>query len=155
MFRSELENACAAAGVALVVLQAPKECKASGATIIQKNDQALLVLSHRHKTDDHFWFSFFHEAAHILLHRGHDLIVEHDDDQSQIEREANAFASEVLVPKSEWARLAKMRLTYMSVIREARTLGISPGMLVGQLQHKGLLPRNRLNKLKRKFEWAY
>jgi Zn-dependent peptidase ImmA (M78 family) len=22
----------------------------------------------QHKSDDHFWFTFFHEAAHVLLH---------------------------------------------------------------------------------------
>ncbi len=30
--------------------------------------QAPIRLSLRHKTDDHLWFTFFHEAGHILLH---------------------------------------------------------------------------------------
>lgn len=30
--------------------------------------KAVIQLSLRHKTDDHLWFSFFHEAGHVLLH---------------------------------------------------------------------------------------
>jgi hypothetical protein len=31
-------------------------------------NKAMVILSFRYLSDDHFWFTFFHEIAHLLLH---------------------------------------------------------------------------------------
>jgi hypothetical protein len=36
--------------------------------------KALIQLSLRYKTNDHLWFSLFHEAGHVLLHAPSKLI---------------------------------------------------------------------------------
>ena len=36
----------------------------------------MIQLSARHKSDDHLWFSFFHEAAHVLLHSKKSVFVD-------------------------------------------------------------------------------
>jgi len=68
IFLPELRKQCAECGVAVVVLRAPTGCRASGATRFLSSEKALLLLSFRYLSDDHFWFTFFHEAAHLLLH---------------------------------------------------------------------------------------
>jgi hypothetical protein len=55
------------AGVSLVVLPTPRGCRASGATCFLP-DRATLVMSFRYLTDDHFWFTLFHEIGHLILH---------------------------------------------------------------------------------------
>src|SRR5437868_1097454 len=67
-FVPQLVNICAKAGVAVVFEPAPKGCPVSGATKWLSSTKALLMLSLRHKSNDHLWFSFFHEAGHLLLH---------------------------------------------------------------------------------------
>ena len=39
------------------------------------------------------------------------------------------------------------------VIRLARLAGVSPGIVVGQLQHISKIERNQLNSLKERFRW--
>jgi hypothetical protein len=59
---------CASAGVAVVFVGEIGKTRASGAARWLTPTKALIQLSLRHKSDDHLWFSLFHEAAHILLH---------------------------------------------------------------------------------------
>jgi HTH-type transcriptional regulator / antitoxin HigA len=154
-FLQQLRQKCAATGVAVVIVRAPKGCPASGATRI-RNGQAILQLSARYLRDDSFWFSFFHEAGHLILHEDR-LFLEwsekrHLDEQE--EREANDFAEKVLIPSSQEAALRALPHDYRSIMRFARNLSISPGIVVGQLQHRGLVPREKLNFLKKRYTWG-
>jgi len=153
-FLPALAEACANCGVAVIVLRAPSGCRASGATRFVSSDKALLLLSVRYLSDDHFWFTFFHESAHLVLHAADALFIEADEMlESAQEDEANRFAEDMLIPDTFRAELSKLPLTYRDVIRFARRVGVAPGIIVGQLQHQGRLPRNRLNGLKRRFRW--
>ena len=57
-------------------------------------------MSGRYLSDDHFWFTFFHEAGHLLLHKAIGPIIEERDISSKtMEEEANTFASEMLMTR--------------------------------------------------------
>jgi hypothetical protein len=153
-FLPTLTTMCAEVGVAVVVLRAPAGCRASGATRFVSPRKALLLLSFRYLSDDHFWFTFFHEAAHLILHGPNALFIEAANMlSSPQEQEANELAEDLLIPNSFRSEFARLRLTHESIIRFARRVGISPGIVVGQLQHAGRLPRNQMNRLKRRFRW--
>jgi HTH-type transcriptional regulator / antitoxin HigA len=155
-FVPRLVELCAACGVAVVVLRAPSGCRASGATRFLAPDKALLLLSFRYLSDDHFWFTFFHEVGHLLLHGQHALFLEGSDMLTNVdEKEANDFAADVLIPKDYRAEFDNLPPIYRDVIRFARRLGVAPGVIVGQLQHRGLLRRDQLNRLKKRFTWNH
>jgi Zn-dependent peptidase ImmA (M78 family) len=63
-----MQELCAGAGVAVVFVPALPKTGVSGATRWINSNKALIQLSLRYRTDDHLWFTFFHEAGHILLH---------------------------------------------------------------------------------------
>ncbi len=154
-FISQLQEQCADCGVAVVVVRAPKGCPASGATRV-KNGKAILQLSVRYLRDDSFWFTFFHEAGHLVLHEDR-LFLEWSDKReldSREEAEANQFAGHVLIPQSEEAALRALPHEYRSIMRFAKHLSISPGIVVGQLQHRGLVRQDKLNFLKKRYSWA-
>ncbi len=154
-FTSELQRICAASGVAVVVVRAPNGCRASGATRFLSRRKALLLLSFRHLSDDQFWFSFFHEAAHLLLHGDKGFFLEGvEAPVTEQEEEANEFAGRALVPPDFHQAMSDLPAHARDVIRFARRLGVSPGIVVGQLQHFGRLKRNQLNGLKRRFRWG-
>lgn len=154
LFMAKLRDHCASSGVAVVFIKAPSGCRASGATRFVGRDKAMLILSFRHLSDDHFWFSFFHEAGHLLLH-GHDLTFVDGDaaEATEKEKEANQFAAGALIPFPERERLDRLRGDVNSVVRFAVSTGVSPGIVVGQMQHSGLLGPNQLNGLKRRYTW--
>jgi Zn-dependent peptidase ImmA (M78 family) len=154
-FVPELQRRCASCGVAVAVVRAPAGCRASGATFFFSNDHALLLLSSRFLSDDQFWFTFFHEAGHLILHAHRQLILEGLGANSDIEEDqANAFAEKMIVPASTHDAFRRLRANAIEVISFARTIGVSPGVVVGQLQHRGILQPNQLNRLKRRFAWT-
>lgn len=155
IFIPAVKELCAECGVAVVIARAPSGCSASGATLFTSPNKALLLLSFRYLSDDHFWFSFFHEAGHLLLHGKDGLFLEGMEPCSnKEEQEANEFAVSTLIPGQFQTELTKLPLDGREVIRFARKVGVSPGIVVGQLQHLGLINPRQLNNLKTRFSWA-
>ncbi|MDQ2065227.1 ImmA/IrrE family metallo-endopeptidase [Xinfangfangia sp. CPCC 101601] len=153
-FLPNIRSILASAGVRFVVVRAPSGCRASGATRINLDGSATLQLSFRYLSDDHFWFTLFHEIGHLILHSDRSFFLEGDFvDSDEIEREANAFASEILIPTERRSDLEVVSIRRDAIIRLAFRLGISPGILVGQMQHFGLMERSRMNYLKRRYKW--
>lgn len=155
-FVSTLTEMCASCGVAVVfVPELPKT--ASGATRWLSPNKALIQLSLRYKSDDHLWFTFFHETAHILLHRKKLIFIETGRYESEHEREANRFSAEILIPQKELNSFiescSSKNFSKRSIVEFAYQLGIAPGIVVGRLQHEGLLYQSYCNDLKRKLVW--
>ncbi len=112
------------------------------------------MLSFRYLSDDHFWFTFFHEAGHLVLHRPEAAILEGSGRTDPVkEREASRFAENVLVPERYQERLQTLPIERHAVRHFARDLGVSPGIIVGQLQHSGRASQRQLNGLKARFTW--
>jgi Zn-dependent peptidase ImmA (M78 family)/plasmid maintenance system antidote protein VapI len=153
-FAPALRAICASAGVAVVFVRAPQGCRASGASRFISPDKAVVVLSFRHLSDDHFWFTFFHELAHLLLHGRNSTFVDHDDTvRSEREDEANTFSANALVPLHRHDELMSLRPKMEPVVRFAVSVGVAPGIIVGQMQHFGCIGREKLNFLKRRYNW--
>jgi addiction module HigA family antidote len=153
-FASRLTELCARAGVAVVYVPELPGTRLWGATR-WVGDRAIIQLSLRYRREDHFWFTFFHEAAHLLIHGKKELFIETDDKvDDEKEHEANRFASDFLAPSSQLHDQFEMGyISSASVQRFAKRTGVSPGIIVGRLQHEGLLPRTHLNSLVRKLAW--
>jgi plasmid maintenance system antidote protein VapI len=155
LFLVSLQKLCADCGVAVVILRAPTGCRASGATRFLTPTKALLLLSFRYLSDDHFWFTFFHEAGHLLLHGKDALFLEGAGLVStRQEQEANDFAALTLVPTEYQSEMRELPANGRAVLKFAKKIGVAPGIIVGQLQHLGLLGRNQLNLVKRRFRWV-
>src|SRR5439155_11319246 len=142
-----LKTVCAQAGVAVVFLPDIGKTRTSGAARWLTPTKGLIQLSDRFKADDQFWFSFFHEAAHLLLHSKKELFVSDGagaNVSDEEEEEANVFAATHLIPRRYAPRLRTLR-TDDDVRAFAHELGIAPGIVVGRLHREELGPWNRGN----------
>lgn len=158
VFFPKLQRACAENGVALVSSKAPKGCRASGATWTSANGNPVIFLSFRYLSEDHFWFTFFHEAAHVILH-GTDHISVNGGDPSPLgasiyENEADTFAQDALIPAEIRNEMLDALPTRPHARQIARKAGITPGIIVGQLQKAGVLQPHQFNDLKRRYKWG-
>jgi HTH-type transcriptional regulator/antitoxin HigA len=142
-------------GIAFTLEPAPKGCPASGATRWLAPDKALLMVSLRHKSNDHLWFSLFHEIGHLLLHSKKMLFLELEALDDEHEQEANRFAGDQLIPPTQAKRLLSLGRTKAAVQAFATALGIAPGIVVGRMQNDGLLPWSHLNGLKVFYHWQH
>jgi HTH-type transcriptional regulator/antitoxin HigA len=150
-FQKEVVRLCAESGVAVVFVPEIKGTRASGAARWLTPTKAVIQLSLRYKSDDHLWFSFFHEAAHLLLHSKKGTFVTGADvEDKATEDEANAFAASFLIPHRYESELRQLQS--LDDIRSfAERIGIAPGIVVGRLQKEGLLDWNQGNGLKKRF----
>jgi len=160
IFLPKIHKLCAASGVALVFFRELPKTRVSGATRWLSPGKALVQMSLRYKSDDHLWFTFFHEAAHILFHGKRDCFVDFPENQDSSvdhrEEEANEFSSNFLIPKRELAAfVASGKFNMDSVIEFSEKVGVSPGIVVGRLQHDGHVSyQSMLNSMKIHFSWG-
>jgi plasmid maintenance system antidote protein VapI len=159
-FLPEVTEILNGAGVRVAVVRPPRGCAVSGVAF-QSGRGPTIGLSARFLTDDHLWFTLFHEIAHLLLHDlstpfVDDLDPTADQEADAREIEANAFASSELVPGGAiTALLAEHRLTARKIVSMAREVDVAPGIVVGQLQHARKVGYgSSLNKLKRRYRWS-
>jgi Zn-dependent peptidase ImmA (M78 family) len=152
-FIPKLKQLCAEAGVALVVRRTPKGCYASGASALVAPDKALLLVSFRHRADDHFWFTVFHELGHLLLHQAQTFVDDTHTPEDRSEQEANKFAQSVIIPESRADEFNSLPVQRDAILRFSVSIGIAPGVTVGQMQRAGRLSFRNLNSLKRHWTW--
>ena len=127
-----------------------------GATRWISSQKALIQLSLRDKSNDHLWFTFFHEAAHILLHKKKEVFIELRNCENEEETEANKFASDFLIPPSEYQSFVdKAIFNLLSINEFAKSINVAPGIVVGRLQYdKHILFNSPFNRLKARYVWS-
>ncbi len=148
-FAEELQQKCALAGVAIVYTPCLPKAPVSGVTR-WIGGNPLIQLTDRHKTNDHFWFTFYHEAGHVLLHGKKEVFFEEFEGykpDKQKEDEANEFASKWLLPQKALDELP-LRISEEDLISIARKFNTHAGVVVGRLQHFGMAPYSFGNQLK-------
>jgi addiction module HigA family antidote len=137
---------CAGVGVVVVFVPHLPHTYVHGATRWLGGNRPGIQMSIRGRYEDIFWFSFFHELGHIVLHGKRK--------PTSKELEADAFAAHTLVPEAEYATWAsRERFSAVAVREFARRIGAAPGIVVGRLQHDGKIPYSDLNGLRRRLKW--
>jgi len=150
-----LVERCAEAGVVVVFVPHLPHTYVHGATRWLGGSRPVIQMSIRGRYEDIFWFSFFHELGHILLHGKRETFLDGEGTKRTAkESEADAFAAGTLVPEPEYASWATRERFAEAAVREfARRIDTAPGIVVGRLQHDGRIPRSHLNGLRRRLTW--
>lgn len=152
-FGRELVTKLATAGVHLVYVSDLPGTATYGATW-WKGGHPVIQLSLRQKDDGNFWFTLFHEIGHVLLHRNDQAVIINEaknPDRGRLELEADEFACNVLIPKEFEHRLVR-NMSLASIVSLAQELGVSPGVVVGRLQHDKKLDFQIGNRLKMRLQ---
>jgi len=155
-----MRKMCAEAGVALVFVPELPGTRLYGATRWLNPSKALIQLSLRGKSDDHLWFTFFHEAGHILRHGKKEVYIEaegngyKETDRISKEKEADLFAQDLLIPKGPFQIFLKENdFTHEGILKFAGQIGIATGIVVGRLQHENKISFAQGNHLKKRFRF--
>jgi HTH-type transcriptional regulator/antitoxin HigA len=114
-----------------------------GAALRLPDGSPVVALTLRHDRLDNFWFTLFHELAHVALHLEKDGVEAFFDDlteggtKDKCEKEADKLASEALIPDAVWkaAKLTK-KSPPGAVLAFAQSLRISPAIPAGRLRYE-------------------
>ena len=137
-FIPETIQLCAGSGIALALVREIKKVPWHGATKWLSASKAMILLNLRGKMEDQFWFSFFHDAGHVLYDSKKDLYINDGTIDDPREHKANEFAANILIPRHRDPEIALFRAKE-DVIRLANELKISPGIVAGRFS---IYPKN-------------
>ena len=137
VWQPKLVELCASAGIAFVAVPEVAGARTNGAARWLTPNKGLIQLSIRGRWADIFWFSFFHEASHILDQTKRPIFLSGKTKDSPEEQKADHFAQAFLIPPDHADELRRLR-SVADVKAYATSVGIHPGIVVGRLQHEGL-----------------
>lgn len=150
-----MRDICAKSGVAVVFVPEFPKLGVFGATRWLSTDKALIQLSLHYKRADQFWFSFFHEAGHILLHGKREIFVEEKGLVDRDEEEANKFAADFLIPPHLYDKfLEGDDFGKTAILAFAKQLKIAPNIIVGRLQREKKIEFHERNDLIVRLQWV-
>src|SRR5690554_2764305 len=156
----ELQAICASFGVALVYTPSIPKAPIYGATRwIKKKSIPLIQLTDRGKDYNAFWFTFYHELAHIRYHNKSDIFLSGLDDiqpDEEKEKEADEFAIKMLFPESVREEVfAYPNFDAEIILNLSEKLQVHPSIIVGQIQRtfNHLYKSIELNSLKTRVEF--
>lgn len=154
VFVPKLKSLFLECGVLFCILPPPRGCRASGMVRYTETGNPMIMLSGRYKSDDQFWFTLFHEIGHLVLHDDGGIKLEGICPNDEMEDEADEFSRDVLIPSHYQGKVSALRVSdWKKIIRTSKEISVTPGVLLGQLQHMGNIPYSHLNKLKVKYTW--
>lgn len=147
LYCPKLQDIMAQCGIALVFLPHIKRTFLHGASFLDSN-KVVMGLTARGRDADRFWFSLFHEIAHIL--KGH--IAKVGGTTEEDERDADAFAAETLIPQSALHAFCERNVfTVETVTAFAEEIGVHPGIVVGRLQKENHIAFSQMHQLKQTY----
>lgn len=144
-FFHKLQAACLAVGIKLIYTPCLKSLKVHGCT--RWIDSAPVVqVSNLLKRDDIFWFTFFHELGHIILHGKRDVFMEgleYTDEEKIKEEEANEFAVKHLFSRELEAEflqnIDENSVTYADVLNYAKEKKLKASVIFGRMAKRKIL----------------
>lgn len=136
-------------GVRFVILEALPKSQIDGAAFFLDEDPSkpVIALSLRSDRMDSFWHTLGHEIRHILhndqLSLDISLVGETRETVfNEIEQRADNEAAEWLIPKRELESFILRAKPYYAkdkIAQFAARMGVHPSIVVGQLQHRGII----------------
>jgi len=142
-FFKKLQAICLSAGVKIVYTPCLPGASIHGSTR-WLGDTPLIQMSAKYPHNDSFWFTFFHEAAHIIKHGKKYIALENVDykeEDKAKEKEADDFAIMWTFSEEEEEEvLSSARLTSQDIHGFAKKFNTHPGIIIGRFHHKKLIP---------------
>jgi len=155
----EIQKVLNSCGIALVLLPHFKKTKVHGATFWLDNEKAVIAITLRGSYSDVFWFSFFHEVGHILLHPKREVFLEDgysDPKLQKQEDEADKFAKDLLINNDDFNRFISLNSVSTTSVKDfAKQQGVKTSIVVGRLMHEKIINYNdyKFSSLRDKYKW--
>jgi HTH-type transcriptional regulator/antitoxin HigA len=144
-------------GIRFVVVEPLPGAKIDGATFWLNQESPVIAVSLRFDRIDNFWFTVMHEFSHVKWGdafsldvdlEGEEQVGSENFDMNACEQRANVEASGFLVPELDsFIRRVAPLFSKERIVQFAHATKIHPGIIVGQLRHRGELHQGASKEL--------
>ena len=127
-------------GIILVMEKHLSGTYLDGGAMLDRDGRPVIGLTLRFDRLDNFWFVLLHELGHVFLHLMDGLRYDVFDEEEtsgddKVEREADAFALDNLIPEATWDEcLSRFALSEEAARIDAKNLGIDASIIAGRIR---------------------
>ncbi len=127
-------------GIILVTEKHLSDTYLDGGAMLDRDGRPIIGLTLRFDRLDNFWFVLLHELGHVFLHLMEGLRYDFFDEEEtagddKVEREADVFALDSLIPEARWDEcLSRFALSEEAVQIDAKNLGIDASIIAGRIR---------------------
>lgn len=152
----ELQNILAECGIAFQVVKNFRGAPVQGFIKESSEGRMILCLTIRGKRADRFWFTLFHEIAHILNGDSKTRFVDFDAVSGKAEQLADQYASDALISPELYRKFILSRdCTSWERIRAFAAVNeVQPFIVLGRLQNDGYLEWTDYPDEVVRYDWA-
>jgi len=149
---NELRKVLNKCGIGFIIKKHGDKAPINGLTTKTRDNKIMIALTIRNKFVDIFWFTLFHELAHVIYgdykHRNPSK-----EDNDRYEARANTFAANFLIDNEKYQEfIEKNNFTKESVEHFASINGVIPSIVYGRLMKDGHMNWNKsYNRLR--YDW--
>lgn len=155
--QKRLEEIFSYCGIAFCIIRNFKGAPVHGYIKKRKDGKLLMAVTIRGAYADIFWFSLFHEIAHILNNDigSSDSFIDYSSGSREIELLADRVAADLLIPETSYQRFLEVGDFSLATINTfAESQGIPNYMIIGRLQKDGHIPYSKFSSQKSRYYWA-
>lgn len=142
-------------GVAFCLTQNFRGAPVQGFINNRQDGTLMLCMTIRGKYADRFWFTLFHEIAHILNGDVKKSMIDFEFSRDEMEDRADADAANMLIPIEDYNTfVAAGDFSLLAIKKMAARHNVKPYIVIGRLQNQKLIPYTYLAQEKVKYVWA-
>jgi len=153
--RKELQKIFAECGIAFEIVKHFTGAPVQGFIKKTENCKIILCMTIRGGFADRFWFTLFHEIAHILNDDVKQRFIDFDSVDGKIEETANKFSNNILINSKKYESFVKKEdFTLDSINKFSEEQKVCNFIVIGRLQHDDLIPWKKYSSEKLKYKWV-
>lgn len=153
--QERLTDIFAECGIAFKIVKHFKGAPVQGFIKRTEKGKMVLCMTLRNSFADIFWFTLFHEIAHIIYGDSKNKFVDFDSVSSDVEYRADRYASNVLIPANEYEQFVRDENFSLNAIRNfADKFDIQPFIVLGRLMKDEVIDWNAYSKERLRYKWA-
>jgi len=153
--QKELDKIFAECGIAFRIVKNFKGAPVQGFIKKTEDDNIVLCMTIRNSFADIFWFTLFHEIAHIIHGDTKNRFIDFDSVSSETELKADRFARNTLIPSSEYEKFVKKSDYSLSAIKEfSDKCGVSSFIVIGRLMKESIIGWDYYSSERVRYKWA-
>lgn len=150
--QEKLTEIFAECGIAFKIVPNFKGAPVQGFIKETENGRLILCMTLRYKYADVFWFTLFHEIAHILNGDTKNLFIDFDSISNKVENKADIMAADFLINRADYLEFVEMGKyrTQTGIAQFAKEQGVRDYIVKGRLMKDKVIPWGE----RLKYEWS-